>query len=101
MTARRVDPVSPRVGCVDGEPMMHGPRPYRWCATHNDLMLRCESLRTPVSLVSVEAVARECAEKIVLSPGKPEGETAQEQMARHTAIITSVLVGSKNLRDET
>lgn len=24
--------------------MMRGPRPYRWCAAHNDLMLRCQSL---------------------------------------------------------
>jgi hypothetical protein len=29
--------------CVLGEPLMHGPEPYRWCATHNRLLLTCES----------------------------------------------------------
>lgn len=28
--------------CVEGEPMMHGDKPYRWCVTHNQLMLTCE-----------------------------------------------------------
>jgi hypothetical protein len=29
--------------CLLGEPMMHGPQPYRWCATHNRLLLSCEA----------------------------------------------------------
>lgn len=45
--------------CVLGEPMMHGIRPYRWCATHNQLMLSCESL----SLLSrAEAAERRVAQ---------------------------------------
>lgn len=31
-------------GCKVGEPMMHGTQPYRWCATHDRLMLMCEDL---------------------------------------------------------
>lgn len=28
--------------CVLGDPLMHGPQPYRWCATHNRFMWVCE-----------------------------------------------------------
>lgn len=28
--------------CKLGEPLMHGPQPYRWCQTHNRLMIACE-----------------------------------------------------------
>lgn len=31
----------PRV-CQLGEPMMHGPQPYRWCKVHDDLMQVCD-----------------------------------------------------------
>lgn len=27
------------------DPLWHGTRPYRWCATHNRLMLTCEFMR--------------------------------------------------------
>jgi len=31
--------------CVLGEPMNHGPQLYRWCATHDCLMLMCEGVK--------------------------------------------------------
>ena len=30
-------------GCKLGEPLMHGPQPYEWCATHSRLMLTCKA----------------------------------------------------------
>lgn len=50
--------------CVEGEPMMHGPKPYRWCATHNDLMLVCDSKRSADYVAGVEAAIKTiCAAK--------------------------------------
>lgn len=36
---------TPTEKCVLDEPLMHGPQPYRWCATHHRLMLSCERRR--------------------------------------------------------
>lgn len=36
------EPVTLSSGCKLGEPLMHGPRPYRWCEPHDRLMLTCD-----------------------------------------------------------
>lgn len=42
---------TPTEPCRLGEPLMHGPQTYRWCATHNQLMLTCNA----VAAASTEA----------------------------------------------
>lgn len=75
-------PLVEQPACVLGEPLMHGPEPYRWCATHNRLLLSCES---PAPLVEqpdevTEEQAREIASMLpddfveVLSVPIPELE---------------------------
>lgn len=49
--------VPTREACVLGEPLMHGPHPYPWCATHNQLMMTCEHHGPPT--LTREAVLRE------------------------------------------
>jgi hypothetical protein len=33
--------------CAEGEPMMHGDELYRWCSTHQQLMMTCEAAAPP------------------------------------------------------
>lgn len=50
---RAPPPDTTQADCKLGEPMMHGPQPYRWCETHNRLMMACEMAQQPADLGAV------------------------------------------------
>lgn len=65
--------------CVEGEPMMHGPKPYRWCATHDDLMMRCEQ-RTATRGKDFGRMAQAAGESL---KGEPQWWCCKAEYGQH------------------
>lgn len=48
--------------CRLGEPMMHGPQPYRWCEVHERLMLACDQEFSQPPIENIP-ICRDCGQK--------------------------------------
>lgn len=65
-------PVTLSSGCKLGEPLMHGPRPYRWCEPHDRLMLTCDmKFRRPPPHKAAPALAPPTTEEHAEGPLVP------------------------------